>query len=121
MHRGKPEASVADFVAALQRVPESAFAINVAGAAVEAAIADKLKACFGVELSMVRTAEHFGDVVNGYSATGQLGADRWAAIVGAWQLYHRPVCIIDAGTAVTIDAVAQDGCHQGAGDDARQH
>ena len=94
-------------------MPESAFAINVAGATVEAAIADKLKACFGVELSMVRTAEHFGDVVNGYSATGQLGADRWAAIVGAWQLYHRPVCIIDAGTAVTIDAVAQDGCHQG--------
>ncbi len=113
VHRGKPEAKAADFVAALQLVPESACAVNVAGAGVEAVIADKLTACFGIELSMVRTAKHFGDVVNGYSATDQLGADRWAAIVGAWQLYRRSVCIIDAGTAVTIDAVAQDGCHHG--------
>jgi type III pantothenate kinase len=113
LHRGKPEACAVDFVAALKQVPESACAVNVAGAAVEAAITNELKACFGLELSMVRTAEYFGDVVNGYSSAGQLGADRWAAIVGGWQLYRRSVCIIDAGTAVTIDAVAQDGRHQG--------
>jgi type III pantothenate kinase len=113
VHRGQPEACAIDFIEALQLVPESAFAINVAGAELAAAIANKLKARFGIELSMVRTAEHFGPVVNGYSATGQLGADRWAAIVGAWQFYRQSVCIVDAGTAVTLDAVTQDGRHQG--------
>jgi type III pantothenate kinase len=113
VHRGKPEVGAVDFVAALKLVPESACAVNVAGAAVEVAIANKLKACFDIELDLVRTAEHFGDVVNGYSTAGQLGADRWAAIVGGWQLYRRSVCVVDAGTAVTIDAVAQDGRHNG--------
>lgn len=113
VHRGKPAACATGFIAALQPIPDSACAINVAGATLETAIANELKACFGIELNRVRTAERFGDVVNGYISMGQLGADRWAAIVGAWQLYRQSVCIVDAGTAVTIDAVSPDGRHQG--------
>ena len=113
VHQSNPEACAFNFVKALQLEPESAFAVNVAGAAMEVAIANTLKAHFDIELTTVRTAEHFGAVANGYSSTGQLGADRWAAIVGAWQLYHQAVCIVDVGTAVTIDAVAPNGQHQG--------
>jgi type III pantothenate kinase len=113
LHGDNPARSAIDFVAALEMAPESAFAINVAGSAVEKTLADELQARFGIGLAMVRTAERFGKVVNGYSAIDQLGADRWAAIVGGWQRCRRSVCIVDAGTAVTIDAVARDGHHQG--------
>jgi len=113
VHRGKPAGYAAEIVAALAAVPDSAFAVNVAGPAVEKALADELHGRFGVELAMVRTAERFGAVVNGYRSMDQLGVDRWAAIVGAWYLCRQSVCIVDAGTAVTIDAVARDGRHQG--------
>jgi len=113
VHRDKLEGSAADFVAALASAPESAFAINVAGPAVEKALADELQARFGIGLAMVRTAPRFGEVVNGYRSKDQLGADRWAAIVGAWHLCRQSVCVVNAGTAVTIDAVARDGRHQG--------
>ena len=113
VHRGQPAGFVAEVFSALGTVPESAYAVNVAGSAVEKALSDELHARFGVELAMVRTAERFGDVVNGYRSMDQLGADRWAAIVGAWYLCRQSVCVVDAGTAVTIDAVTRDGRHQG--------
>jgi len=113
IHRGAAETEIPEFVAELKQIPESAAAVNVAGSAVEnllrAAILDR----FGISLQMVRTSACCGEVINGYSPFGQLGADRWAAIVGAWRICRRPVCVIDAGTAVTIDLVAGSGQHQG--------
>lgn len=49
-------------------------------------------------------------VRNGYTTPSMLGADRWAALVGA-RLRHprRAVLIISVGTAVTIDCLAADG------------
>jgi type III pantothenate kinase len=113
VHRDKPAGWVAEFIASLKEVPESAFAINVAGSAMEKVLADALQERFGLALTVVRTAECFGDIRNGYRSIDQLGADRWAAIVGAWQLRRRPVCVVDAGTAVTIDVVSGAGHHQG--------
>ncbi len=41
---------------------------------------------------------------------GQLGADRWAALVGARQLAGaRPTLVVNAGTATTIDALDASG------------
>lgn len=39
----------------------------------------------------------------------QLGADRIAAAVAAREIYKRPVIVIDAGTAITIDLVNSKG------------
>ncbi|MGR9051854.1 MAG: type III pantothenate kinase [Gammaproteobacteria bacterium] len=53
-------------------------------------------------------------VVNGYRFPKQLGVDRWLSLIGARRL--RPdtvVCIVDCGTAVTVDVVAADGRHLG--------
>ena len=43
----------------------------------------------------------------------QLGVDRWSAIVGAWQRYRSALCIIDAGSALTIDLLSSKGQHFG--------
>lgn len=60
-----------------------------------------------------------GGVVNSYAQPGQLGADRWAALVGArkralgMELFPPPVVVVNAGTAVTIDALDADGLFRG--------
>jgi type III pantothenate kinase len=50
---------------------------------------------------------------NGYRDPGQLGVDRWLAMCAAWQKFPGPLCVVDAGTAVTVDIVAADGLHSG--------
>ena len=52
-------------------------------------------------------------VVNGYADPVTLGADRWAALIGARALVAGPVLIVDAGSALTFDVLAADGRHLG--------
>ncbi len=49
----------------------------------------------------------------GYLQPEHLGADRWAAMVGAWQQCHHALCVVDVGSALTIDVVDSTGTHQG--------
>ena len=45
-----------------------------------------------------------------YKTPKTLGTDRIAAAVGAWSLYGgKPLLVVDAGTAVTYDAVSAEG------------
>lgn len=49
-------------------------------------------------------------IINDYGTPGSLGADRIAAAVGAAALYPgEMLLVVDAGTAVTYDAVSPDG------------
>lgn len=57
-------------------------------------------------------SEAFG-VKNGYLQPEKLGVDRWLALCAVWQKTHSPVCIIDCGTAITIDVLNENGEHQG--------
>lgn len=58
------------------------------------------------------TPEALG-VVNGYQDFAQLGADRWAAVLGARGLHAPPIGVIDCGTAVTLDVIDADDRHLG--------
>jgi len=53
-------------------------------------------------------AEQLG-VKNGYTDPATLGADRWAALIAVRGLTALPACIVDCGTAVTVDALSADG------------
>jgi type III pantothenate kinase len=49
-------------------------------------------------------------VTNRYLDPSMLGADRWVALIGARaELPNNAVCIVDCGTAVTIDALTAEG------------
>lgn len=49
-----------------------------------------------------------------YEPPETLGADRFAALVGAHARYsRRALCVVDCGTAITIDALDRDGVFQG--------
>jgi type III pantothenate kinase len=58
------------------------------------------------------TAEACG-VRNGYRDPRQLGVDRWLAVVAAFARVHGAACVVDAGTALTVDAVDDTGLHLG--------
>ena len=42
-----------------------------------------------------------------------LGVDRWLACLAAYWTYRQDVVVIDAGTAITVDFVTNDGLHLG--------
>lgn len=48
-------------------------------------------------------------VNNHYRDPQQLGADRWAALIGARGLSDAATCIVDCGTAVTLEALSAEG------------
>ncbi len=64
-----------------------------------------------VMIESAKGCEH--DVVNSYAQPQSMGVDRWLAMVAARYGRSGPLLVIDAGTALTIDVVAADGCHQG--------
>src|SRR5882672_3988616 len=56
---------------------------------------------------------HACDVTNAYPQPASLGVDRWLALIAARHLSPGWACIIDAGTALTIDGLDAAGLHLG--------
>ncbi len=48
-------------------------------------------------------------ISNGYLNPLQLGSDRWAALIAAWEFQHNACLVINIGTAMTIDALSESG------------
>jgi len=57
-------------------------------------------------------SQAFG-VHNAYLQPEKLGVDRWLALIAVRNDYQKAACIIDCGTAITIDFIDADGNHQG--------
>ncbi|THF61254.1 type III pantothenate kinase [Pseudothauera rhizosphaerae] len=85
---------------------------NVAGPALGVAL-DATLAAVGLRAEwLASTAERAG-VRNGYGEPGQLGTDRWAALIGARRLHRGPCLVVSAGTATTADVLDADGLFRG--------
>lgn len=52
-------------------------------------------------------------VKNAYREPGTLGIDRWCAMIAARARRDGPLCVVDAGTAMTVDWVDAAGRHRG--------
>ena len=102
-----PLADVADLARLINVQPRRIMVCNVAGDAVAACLQAALAAT-GVPLAWASSGRSAGGVRNGYEQPGQLGVDRWAAVVGAWQIEQRPCLVVTAGTATTIDLLDRD-------------
>ncbi len=64
-------------------------------------------------LEIVSAQTEVCGVVNGYAQAEQLGADRWAALIAARHLLSGAVCVVDCGTATTLDVLDTEGRHLG--------
>ena len=89
-------------------LPTEAIASNVAGADVAESLAT---ACAerGLELRIIRSQAAELGVTSGYTDPGQLGSDRWAALIAAHRVGPGHKLVVNAGTALTIDALTADG------------
>ena len=84
---------------------------NVAGAALRAAILQALPPTLSPRWIKSKRAQC--GVRNSYDDPAQLGCDRWAALIGAHRLHGGPAVVVDAGTALTADALTGDGVFVG--------
>lgn len=93
--------------------PDAVYIANVAGPGVEEIVSAVIRQKWQIKPLFIEAQRQCYGVVNAYKEASQLGVDRWLAIIAAWNRYRAPVCVIDCGTALTIDAVSADGQHLG--------
>ena len=113
MHRGvAPE----DWIKQLFRErfrPQRLLVANVAGAGMENTIRREAQRLWQLTPEFAMSQAHACDVTSAYPQPSSLGVDRWLALIAARHLAPGWACVIDAGTALTIDALDASGLHLG--------
>lgn len=97
---------------AVAGAPHRVVVVSVAGGAADSRLAGQIHSVFGVSAEFLVSVAECAGLHNGYRDPGRLGVDRWMAVLGAWSEIRRSCLVVDAGTAMTIDAVA-DNRHLG--------
>lgn len=92
--------------------PDAAIGSNVAGEAVGHAL-QRAARPLGVTIELIASRAHQCGIRSSYDQPGQLGPDRWAALIGAWHLCGGPSVVVNAGTTMTVDALSGDGVFLG--------
>jgi type III pantothenate kinase len=79
---------------------------NVAGNALEQQLKEMMPD--NAEIFFASAQAEACNVINRYEQSEILGIDRWAAVIAAWYMNKQPSVVINAGTAITIDALSKD-------------
>ncbi|MFQ5609548.1 MAG: type III pantothenate kinase [Woeseiaceae bacterium] len=97
----------------LPRRIDAAMASNVAGPTIATRLTGFVGAHCSCDLHFAKTERHAFGVSNAYPQPRRMGVDRWVGLIGAWAELQAACVVVDAGTAVTIDAIDDDGRHLG--------
>ncbi|MFK5970852.1 MAG: type III pantothenate kinase [Candidatus Marithrix sp.] len=92
--------------------PEAIWISNVAGTQINESITAWTTKYWQCQPNFTKTTKYKCGVKNGYKYPEQLGIDRWLALIGVYSLKIEMSCIVDCGTAVTID-ILDNGQHLG--------
>jgi type III pantothenate kinase len=65
------------------------------------------------DVRFMRAEKQACGITNSYRQPRRLGVDRWVAMIGARAESKSALCIVDAGSAITIDALDRHGMHLG--------
>jgi type III pantothenate kinase len=85
---------------------------NVAGADMAALIRAEAEKKWQVTPEFAASMPFAAGVTNAYADASALGVDRWLAVIAAHDI-GGAACVIDAGTAVTVDVINAQGLHLG--------
>ena len=77
------------------------------------ALASSVMDVWGVNLSVAVTLANQQGLICAYDDPSRLGIDRWLVMLAARAKYKKPTCVVDCGSAITIDLVASSGLHMG--------
>ncbi len=65
-------------------------------------------------INIIKPQKRFGNLTLSYKDPSKLGADRFAAMLGAINHFpDKPLLVIDIGSAITFDVIDKSGLHQG--------
>jgi type III pantothenate kinase len=104
---------LSSLVRKLPRRVDKILASNVAGAAFASRLAGAVGMHCHCDVRFARAEKRAFGLTSAYRQPRRLGVDRWVAMIGARAAARGALCVVDAGTAVTIDAVDKDGLHLG--------
>lgn len=89
------------------------YASSVASESINQQYCQLFNRSYGLQPSWVKVVPVLAGVTCGYDVPDKLGVDRWLAIVAAWQYKKKPLLVVDSGSALTLDFVADGGRHLG--------
>lgn len=113
LYRGRELAPLLQAAWAELPAPTQLLGACVAAGAVRDQLEHWVANHWGCAVRWARSEPAFGPVRNGYREPAQLGVDRWLAICAAWQRLGGAACVIDCGSAITVDILDGDGRHLG--------
>ncbi len=93
--------------------PQKIIISNVAGETLAKQIINQMKPQYCIPIEFVKTTAMACGIRNSYKQPHRLGIDRWLALIAAWNSTQQPVCVVDCGTATTLDVVDEQGRHLG--------
>ena len=104
---------LADGAWAALAAPSAMLGCVVAGDAIKRRVEEQME-LWDISPQWVVAGESEAGLTNGYDFPTRLGADRWVAMVGAWQRMlsqgaPRPTVVAMVGTAVTVEAIDVSG------------
>ncbi len=98
---------------ALDIPPDHIVAACVAGNDSELLLREWAEKYLNSDIEFVAAAQEQHGIINAYTNPVQLGSDRWSAMIAAHQQWQGNLCVIDAGTALTLDLIQKNGRHLG--------
>jgi type III pantothenate kinase len=86
---------------------------NVASRLLGEGITEWITESWGIDVEVVQTSATAFGVTNAYAIPENLGVDRWLTLLAVHNENPAAVCIVDCGTAITIDVMDNNGHHLG--------
>lgn len=86
---------------------------NVGGAEIAEEIESWCLNHWGINSTFIKPVKQGFGITNSYQTPLKLGVDRWVCLIGAHAINKEPTCVVDCGTAVTIDVLGKKGEHLG--------
>jgi len=93
--------------------PTRVIAANVAGAAIADQLSRWIRFYWSLDVEFVCARRQDHGVRIAYPDPSKLGVDRWVCLVALRHCYLLPACVVDCGTAITLDVLEKTGDHRG--------
>ncbi len=97
----------------IDSVPDAVWVASVSSTQRELALKEVVADRWRLQPWFAQSERSACGLFNSYPQPSRLGVDRWLAMIAAYQLLQGACCVVDAGSALTIDFVEEQGRHTG--------
>ncbi|PVZ65767.1 type III pantothenate kinase [Pelagibaculum spongiae] len=97
----------------INRPLERIMVSSVAGEAFDQKLVKQCQQHSAAPVQLLQSPNEFLQLKNSYFEPERLGIDRWLAMLAVWRETSQGFCLIDCGSAVTVDVVDGQGQHSG--------